>query len=149
MYDSSAEIYSLSPCFLWGKIQNPYCHIGNLSARLPAHLLVSFPPSCLPPPGLDHYFLSLHIFAQDSPSAWISLFPCVFLANACSPHRLSHSIASLGAERDCSRPCSSFPSLKAPLHCNQQFLYRSPTLSLELLQSRVWSLHCTLFQQIC
>ena len=47
MYNSSAEIYSLPPCFLWGQIQTAHPHIQNHCIRLPAHLFIPFPPSCL------------------------------------------------------------------------------------------------------
>lgn len=46
----------------------------KLCARIPAHLLMPFLPSCLLSPELDHYLLSLHIFAHASPSAWIFSF---------------------------------------------------------------------------
>lgn len=113
------------PPFSYGvKFKSSFSYLKPLH-QAPCPLV--YPISSLLPciPESEHYLLSLHIFAHDSPSAWICLFPHVCLADSPFHPQLQHLLLT-------GRPCWSPPSKLFAPKFNHLFLYSAPTLSLGL-----------------
>lgn len=125
--------------FSYGAKFRVLIRIHKILSQIPCPLLMSFPPSCLPSPELDHYLLSLHIFAHGSPSAWIFIFHVSARQMPAPLATLSSSINSLGTERGFSGPRWSPPSEPIAAEYNQLFLHWPPTLSSSVFAPRGFS----------
>lgn len=142
MDNFSAEMYSLPPFSYGVKFKSSFSYLKPLH-QAPCPLV--YPISSLLPcvPESEHYLLSRHIFAHDSPSAWICLFPHVCLADSPFHPQLQHLLLTC-------RLCWSPPSKLFAPKFNHLFLYSAPTLCLGPHQSSVchFYLWTHRFQQI-